>query len=78
MIYRKKIEDGLVSWHMILLSVLFVLFLAASVVFIWWYLFSGKNQVKIFENTQTSQKNVYVDKSHSLTNVMIKGLFNAP
>jgi flagellar basal body-associated protein FliL len=74
MITRKKIEKGIMSWHMILLSVVFILFLAGAVVVTYWYLLSGNGILEIFEQNQQAKQNVFVNNKHTLTNIMIEGL----
>jgi len=77
MITRKKIEKQTISWHLVLVGIVFILLLAGMVIFIYWYLFGKNNIIKALDGKPKTQQNTFFYPKHTLENVLKEKILNA-
>lgn len=77
MILRKKEQTKIVALNIVLLASLFILFLAGSVVFGYWYVFGTNNPLKPKQNaTQNTRQKGFVYPQNELNNVIKRKIFS--
>ncbi|NTW22757.1 hypothetical protein HGA34_04450 [Candidatus Falkowbacteria bacterium] len=72
---EKLLQSKPASWHVILLAAVFVLMLASSAVFFYWYMFGGKN--KLPTQKLEPARGAYVYPRYKLENVIKQKIFGS-
>jgi hypothetical protein len=74
MITKEKIlRTRPASWHIIVLAALFIMVLAGTAMFFYWFMFGGKN--KMPTQKQTPGRGAYVYPRYKLENVIKQKVF---